>query len=41
MNYLVAKSELLNRQPMISFKLMAVEAAAMVGIASVLVQLFA
>ena len=41
MNYLRAKIELLTESPQIPFKLMAVEAAAKIGVAGVPVQIFA
>ena len=41
MNYLQAKSELLKESPQVPFKLLAIEAAAMIGVAGVLVRLFA
>ena len=41
MNYLQAKIELLSESPQIPFKLIALEAAALVGIAGLLVQVFA
>jgi hypothetical protein len=41
MNYLEAKIELTKASPRISFKLIAIEAAVLVGIAGLLVQIFA
>ncbi len=41
MNYLEAKTVLLKGSPQIPFKLIAVEAVTMVGIAGILVQFFA
>ena len=41
MNYLQAKIELTGRAPRIPFKLIAIEAAAMICLAGLLVQLFA
>ena len=41
MNYLVAKIELMKQAPGIPFKLIAIEAAALVCVAGVLVQFFA
>lgn len=41
MNYLEARIELLKRAPKIPFKLIAIEAAALVCVAGVLVQFFA
>ena len=40
MNYLEAKTVLLEESPRIPFKMIAIEAAAMVGVAGLLVQLF-
>ncbi len=40
MNYLSAKIELLKEAPQIPFRMMAIEAAAMVGVAGLLVQVF-
>ena len=41
MNYLEAKNVLLKNPPQIPFKMMAIEAAVLVGIAGLLVQVFA
>ncbi len=41
MNYLSAKIELLQESPQIPFKLIAIEAAALVVVAGLLVQVFA
>jgi hypothetical protein len=41
MNYLEAKTVLLKGSPQIPFKLIAVEAVTMVGVAGILVQFFA
>ena len=41
MNYLEAKTVLLKGSPQIPFKLIAIEVVAMVGIAGILVRLFA
>lgn len=41
MNYLEAKTVLLNNPPQVPLKLIAIEAAALVGIAGLLVQVFA
>ena len=41
MNYLEAKTVLLKDSPQIPFKLLAVEVAAMIAIAGILVRLFA
>ena len=41
MNYLEAKIELTRRSPQIPFKMIAIEAAALVGIAGLLVHFFA
>ena len=40
MNYLAAKSELLRDAPQLPLKLIAIEAAALVGLAGILVMLF-
>ena len=41
MNYMAAKIELLQESPQIPFKMIAIEAAALVGVAGLLVQVFA
>ncbi|MDJ0777960.1 MAG: hypothetical protein QNJ85_08865 [Gammaproteobacteria bacterium] len=41
MNYLEAKIELLKESPQIPFKMFAIEAAVMIGVAGLLVQIFA
>ena len=41
MNYLEAKIELTTRSPQVPFGLIAIEAAALIGIAGLLVQIFA
>ena len=40
MNYLEAKTVLLKDPPQIPFKMIAIEAATMIGIAGILVQIF-
>jgi len=40
MNYLEAKTELMTKTPRVPFKLIAIEAAALVAIASLLVLIF-